>query len=286
MLPIVWLNGAAIDFERPALSVFERGFTRGDGAFETMRAYDGRIFELDRHMARLERSLATLRITPDRDVRAEVLGALAQAVSEGELEVAVRVTVSRGVAAGFGLSPVVVAACTVVSTVQALPEFPARHYSGGVSLQTASGRRNERAPTAGIKTIDYADAVVATMEAQAAGADDALLLDTRGFVSEAPTSNLFFHAYGTLITPALNCGVLPGITRAVVMELADGLGIPLEEREVLPEELHAADEAFLTSSLREITPLVRVDGQPIGTGVPGQLTRSLMATFRTWTRGQ
>jgi branched-subunit amino acid aminotransferase/4-amino-4-deoxychorismate lyase len=138
--------------------------------------------------------------------------------------------------------------------------------------------------TAGLKTLGYTDAVLALAEARRAGADEALFLDTEGHCSEATSSNLFAVVGDALVTPAVSCGALPGITRAAVMELARGLEIEVAERALSLNELLGAREAFLTSSLRELAPLVRVNDEPIGNGVPGSTTRELMRAYAALVR--
>ena len=159
------------------------------------------------------------------------------------------------------------------------PVFPAAVYDIGLTAHVASGRRNERAMTAGLKTLAYTDAVAALLEARRAGADEALFLDTEGHCSEATSSNLFAWTGTTLVTPPVSCGALPGITRAAVLELASALGVPRAERVIGLDELLSAKEAFLTSSLRGLAPLVRVDAHPIGRGMPGAMTRQLAEAY-------
>ena len=168
---------------------------------------------------------------------------------------------------------------TVIVALNPVPVFPAAFYEIGLKAHIASGRRNERAMTSGLKTLAYTDAVAALLEAQQAGADEALFLDTDGHCSEASSSNLFVWRRGTLLTPPVSCGALPGITRASVLEIASRLGIPNAERIVGPDELVTADEVFLTSSLRRLVPVVQIGSQRIGAGVPGPLTRRLTDAY-------
>lgn len=276
-LPAVWVDGERLSTGRPHISALDRGFLLADGVFETLRAYGGVVFRLDAHLARLEHALATLEISVPPEMRAWVHAAVRAVDLE---DMSVRLTVTRGVAATGGLVPRDASSPpTVVVTVSALPALPARTYHLGLSAHVASGRRNERAMTAGLKTIAYTDAVAALLEARRAGADEALLLDTEDHCSEASASNLFAVLRGTLVTPPLACGVLPGITRATVLELAPELGIAAEERAFRLDELLDAEEAFLTSSLRQLAPLVRVGRHAIGPGIPGAITRELMAAY-------
>jgi branched-chain amino acid aminotransferase len=281
--PVISIDGQIVDPAIPHLSALDRGFTLADGLFETMRAYGGVIFRLDEHLARLERGASALRLFVPPQLRAMVLNTLRAAVDQGLRDTSVRLTVSRGPGAP-GVAPPPDAHPTVVVAVHPLPPFPASLYGDGLSISTASGRRNEHAVTAGLKTLSYTDAMVALAEARAGGNDDALFLDTEGHVSEATSSNVFLVLGDTLVTPATRCGVLPGITRATVLELAGDRGVPTEERIIHPDELDDADEAFLTSSVREIVPVVRVDGRLIGDGAPGEITRAIMAAYaeRVW----
>jgi branched-chain amino acid aminotransferase len=164
----------------------------------------------------------------------------------------------------------------VIVAVVPMPAFPDALYRDGLSAHVASGRRNQHSMTAGLKTVAYTDSVAALLEARRAGADEAILLDTDGHCSEASASNLFALIDGALVTPPVSCGALPGVTRAVVFELAGRRGVSSTERVLELEELCLAGEAFLTSSIRGIAPLVRVGSRVVGAGVPGDVTRALI----------
>jgi branched-chain amino acid aminotransferase len=283
-LPAIWVNGVRQPPDGPHVSARDRGLTLADGVFETMRARDGTVFRLDRHLARLGGGLGRLRIPAPPGLRAWVLeaagaaGHAAQATPGGQGEAGVRLTVTRGPGAG-GLKPPADPQPTVVVTVAPLPAFPPAMYDTGLTAHVASGRRNERAMTAGLKTLSYTDAVAALLEAQDAGADEALLLDTEGHCSEATASNLFVWTGDILLTPPVSCGALPGITREAVLELARARGMEAAERAFGLVELARAAEAFLTSTLRGVVPLARVGSRPIGTGAPGALTRQLADAY-------
>jgi branched-chain amino acid aminotransferase len=285
--PLVWVNGYRTAAEAPHLSALDRGFTLADGVFETMRVYDGHPFRLAAHVRRLRDATASLGIPLRGDIGGHVTEAVAEAAATGMREASVRVTVSRGVGPA-GVAPSSPAEPTIVVTVSTLPAFPPETYTSGLAAHVASGRRNERAMTAGLKTIAYTDSIVALAEARAAGADDAIFLDSEGHVSEGSSSNVFVAAVAdnadtadanVLVTPPLSCGALPGITRAAVMELAQTLGITVQVRPIQHDELLSSPELFLTSSLRGIAPVVRVDGHPLGGGEPGALTRQVMEAY-------
>lgn len=273
----VWVNGARLDAGGAHVSARDRGLTLADGAFETMRLYGGHALRLEQHLARLDRTLGALEIPAPPALRAWVGAALAEAAGR---DAGMRLTVTRGVGPPGLLPPdASTAAPTVIVVVSPPPRHAPAVHEVGLTARIASGRRNERAMTAGHKTLAYTDSIAALLEARRAGADEALFLDTEGHCADATASNIFALAGDTLVTPPLGCGVLPGITRGIVLELAPSLGLTVAERVLLPEELRAADEAFLTSSLRALAPLVRVDGQPIGCGAPGARTRALAAAY-------
>jgi branched-chain amino acid aminotransferase len=271
---IVWINGEQQADDGRHVSALDRGLTLGDGVFETMRARGGTIFRVGRHLARLERSLTALEIPAPRQLHQWVADA---AKASGD-EASIRLTVTRGPGPP-GVAPPAAPKPTVVISVAPMPAFPASTYAEGLSAHVASGRRNEYAITTGLKTLGYIDAVAGVLEARRAGADEALFLDTEGHCSEASASNLFIATGTDLATPRLSCGALPGITREAVIELARAEGVAVAERAIGLHEVRAAKEAFLTSSLRGIAPLVRIGGKPIGRGAPGELTRRLSAAY-------
>ena len=273
--PIVWVGGERLPSEGVHVSARDRGFTLADGVFETMKARHGKVFRLDRHLSRIERALSTLAIPLPRELRDWV----DTAVRAADLrEASIRLTVSRGIGPG-GVGAPSDPVPTVVVTVAPPPVFGVATYESGLTAHVASGRRNEHSMTAGLKTLAYTDSVAALIEARAADADEALFLDTAGHCSEASASNLFAILGGRLTTPPTSCAALPGITRAAVIELSAELGMPVDERPFDLNELQTGDEAFLTSSLRGIAPLVRVDAHTLGGGTPGPITRQVMAAY-------
>ena len=272
---IVWVDGRRLPSDGAHISARDRGFTLADGVFETMKARGARVFRLDQHLARLEGALRTLSIPVPSELREWVDAALQAAYTP---DASVRLTVSRGVAAG-GVPPPAESIPTVVITVAPPPAFGSAIYDVGLRARVASGRRNEFAMTAGLKTLAYTDSVAAMIEARNAGADEVLFLDTQGHCSEASASNLFAVVNGRLLTPPISCAALPGITRAAVIELAGTLDRPVDEQPIDMPALLTASEAFLTSSLRGIAPLVEVDGQSLGGGTPGPITRQVSTAY-------
>jgi branched-chain amino acid aminotransferase len=273
--PAIWVNGARLPANAPHVSARDRGLTLADGLFETMHARRRVVFRLAQHLDRLERSLDVLQIPRPADLRSWVDAALS-ACEDGDA--AIRLTVTRGPAPG-GLTPPRAPSPTVIAAVTPFPAFSPVIYDSGLSAHVPSGRRNERAMTSGLKTLCYTDAILGMLEAERAGADEALFLDTEGHCSEASSSNLFAWTGDTLLTPPVACGALPGITRAAVLEIAAVEGLTVAERAFGLDDLARAREAFLTSSLRGIAPLVRVDGRAIGDGAPGARTRAITAAY-------
>ena len=272
---IVWVDGRRLPSEGAHISARDRGFTLADGVFETMKARSGTVFRLARHLSRLERSLRALSIPVPAELREWVEAALDAAHSP---DASVRLTVTRGVAPG-GVTAPLDPTPTVVVTVAPPPVFGSAVYDAGLRARVAAGRRNEFSMTAGLKTLAYTDSVAALIEARNAGADEVLFLATRDHCSEASTSNLFAVINGRLTTPPTSCAALPGITRAAVIELAGQMGRPVDERSFDLGELEGATEAFLTSSLRGIAPMVEVEGTPLGDGTPGPMTRHVATAY-------
>jgi branched-chain amino acid aminotransferase len=277
--PLIWINGHRTDPEGPHVSAFDRGYMRADGLFETLRSYDGVAGCLERHIARLRRGAAVLGIRVPDDVGAMVAAAATAAAEAGWANAAVRVSISRGVGDLTMVPPTDTQPTVVVTATPLSVKAMAPHYEKGIALHVASGTRNEQSVTSGVKTLGYAEAVIAFNAAIAAGFDEALFFDTEGHVSEATTANIFAVRAGELHTPPLTCGILAGITRELVLEIANREKIPVAERVMHPEELHGADEVFITSSIRELMPVTRIGSQVIGTGAPGPVYRRLHELF-------
>jgi branched-chain amino acid aminotransferase len=273
------VNGQVIAADAPALGVLDRGLLYGDGLFETLRAYDGVPFLLGEHLARLNASAVELRISEGLDP-----ALIAHNISEllhlnGLRDAYIRITLTRGAHRGsleldFTDRP------TVCIIARPLRRLPPSLYDPGSTAIIASIRQNADSPLPRHKTLNYLANLVAKTEARQRGADEAILLNTRGEVAEAASSNLFLVAGERLVTPSLEANILPGVTRAEVLRLAEEAGMPAEERLVRPDELREAQEVFLTNSIVELAPLRALDGQPVGDGAPGPIARQLHAAYR------
>jgi len=277
------VNGKFLPTHAPAVSVLDRGLLYGDGLFETLRSYDGVPFLLEEHLARLNASAAELRIAEGL-ATSLIVRNISELLRLNELRDAyIRITLTRGSHAGrLELDPT--DRPTVAIVTRPVRLLPPTRYDPGSSAIFAAIRQNAESPLPRHKTLNYLGNLVAKTEARDRGADEALLLNTRGEVAEAASSNVFLALGGRLVTPSLESNILPGVTRAEVLRLARQAGIPTEERIVRPDEFRAADEVFLTSSIAEIVPVRAIDGVPIRAGTPGPLTRRLHAAYQLLTR--
>ena len=281
---IVYLNGSLVPRSQARVSVFDHGFLYGYGLFETMRAYNGTIFLLERHLQRLRHSAEVIGFSSEL-VDIDLSKACIETLKANDLQDArLRLTLSRGELESFpGSSDS--GTPTVVVTARSYSPLPEPTYQKGFRAVVSSPRRCRQSTLSGLKTTNYLTSVLARIEAEKAGFDEALLLNEQGFLAEGSVSNLFLVNSSGLVTPSPGSGILPGITRAVVMELAAALGISVTEGAIGLEALEQADEAFLTNSVMEIMPLVEVRDNSgkvitIGSGKPGELTKRLMTAYR------
>lgn len=276
----IYLNTRFVSKEEAKISVFDHGFLYGDGVFETLRAYGGKVLLLSEHIARLEQSAARLHI-PMPVKRSRLSAIVAESLELNKLTDAyLRITVSRGYGE-IGLDPALCKNPTLVVIAMPFEPYPESFYTDGVSVAVVQTRRNlPEALPPHVKSLNYLNNILAKMEATALGAYDAVLLNHQGEVTEGTTSNVFVALGGRLLTPAHDCGILAGITRNLVLQLARELEIPTEETRLTAADLPIADECFLTNTTVEVLPVTQVDGQKIGDGRPGEITRRLHASFR------
>ncbi|MEW5763307.1 MAG: aminotransferase class IV [Bacillota bacterium] len=272
----MFLNGAFVAAEEARVSVFDRGFLLGYGAFETMRAYRGRVFRLAQHLERLNRTCAALGIpfTADAARLKPTIGALL--ARNGLADARVRLTVTAGPEEErLPYNPTILLAAFPLRDSTAVPAWRAYLWQGAVSSQD---------PLRAHKTTSYLEKVLARREAERNGFDEALFVNEKGNVTEGAATNIFCVRAGRLLTPPTAEGLLPGITRAVVAELAERTGIPFLEQPLTPGDIVRSDEAFLSNSVVEIVPLVAVGYIPVGTGTPGPLTARLRVSYRELVR--
>jgi branched-chain amino acid aminotransferase len=276
------VNGDVVPVEEARVSVLDNGFTFGDSAYETIRTYRGRPFEWGRHIRRLRASAGRLGFEiplTDAQLLERLDAALVRAANP---ESYIRLIVSRGVG-DISYHFERVKGPTVVMVVKPHVDFPDAHYTEGVEVALVDIRRNHpRALDPAIKSSNLLNNVLAVREAQSRGAEEAVLLNQEGRLAEGASTNVFVVRGERLRTPPLSTGILAGITREVVLELAASLSIDAGEENLGAEDLRTANEAFLTSSTREIVPIRRVDGHPIGDGRPGRTTLRLLEAFRAY----
>ena len=281
MRSTVMIDGRLVPTESAQVSVFDRGFLYGDSVFESLRSYRGVPFALDEHLARLARSADRVAIAVPVGLdalRSEMLHALAV---HDYPECYLRLTLTRGVGRAMGLDPELAERPLRFVLVTDLSVPPAEIYELGISAITHRVERpSDVAGVADAKIGNYLVAVMAMRAARALGAREALIEDRNGHVLEGAASNFFAVFSGILVTAPESAAILPGITRAHVIELARARGIKIELREIAKSELASADEAFVCSSLRELVPVVSVDGQRVGDGAPGAITRELLQAYR------
>ncbi len=280
------VDGVIAPAEEARVSVLDNGFTFGDSVYETLRTYGGRPFERGRHLKRLRTSAGRLgfEIPLGDDVLARRLDDLLARASNAESYV--RLIVSRGVG-DISYDFARVKGPTVVMAVKPWEGYPESHYTEGIPVAIVSVRRNHPlALDPAIKSCNLLNNILAVREAQARGAAEAVMLNHRDEVAEGAASNIFVVRAGILRTPPPEAGILAGITREVVMELARALDVPLREEALSVWELRQADEAFLTSTTREVVPIRSVDAHPIGSGGPGPVTRRLLEAFHAAAPGR
>jgi branched-chain amino acid aminotransferase len=275
------IDGLLVPPERAVVSVFDRGFLYGDSVFEALRTHGGRLALLDAHLARLERSAARVFIAlpvPLSTLREEVERAVR---AHGSADSYVRLMLTRGTARALGLDPKHAEHPSRVLIVTALELPPAELYERGIEAITFRIQRpSDELSVANAKIGNYLATVLAVRKARESGASEALLENAAGEILEGSTSNVFAVIAGSLLTAPETAAILPGITRARVIEAARAAQIPLQLRAISRAELAHAEEVFITSSIREVVPVVKLDGQPVGTGTPGPIARELLRRFR------
>ncbi len=278
----VSVNGRISSAADAVIPAFDHGFLYGEGVYETLRTYHRVPFLYDRHAARLRHSAALMSLpVPFSD--AELLAAVNRTVAAhpgGMTEAYIRVLLTRGVGE-LTYNPAACPVPTTVIIVKPFPEPAARSFSEGITVSLVDVRRNHpQALNPAIKSNNLLNNALAMQQAIRAGADEALMCNQAGELVECSQSNFFLVRQGGLVTPPLSAGLLPGITRTFVMELAQELGIRVEEPRLTPDDLRTAEEAFITGTTREVTPVVRVDAMTIGSGRPGPVSARLLARLR------
>ncbi|MFH1743860.1 MAG: branched-chain-amino-acid transaminase [bacterium] len=277
----IYIDGCLFDEEDAKISVFDHGLLYGDGVFEGMRIYGGRLFRPHRHIARLQRGakIIQLEIPMSADELIDAISLVAQENGFTDRDGYVRLVVTRG-KGDLGLDPRACPKPSVIIIVGTIKLYPTEDYENGLALMTTAIRRNSPdACPPQVKSLNYMNNILAKLEANRYGAKEAIFLNHLGYVAEATADNIFIVQDGRIMTPPVRAGALPGITRHAVIEIAADLEIPAEERNILLLDIYSADECFLTGTAAKIVPVTQVDGRMIGSGQPGSITRRLMSAF-------
>ena len=276
----IFLDGKLVPGSEAKVSVFDHGLLYGDGVFEGIRVYNGRIFKLPEHLDRLFASAQAIMLNVPMS-REELTKACRETcAANGLRDGYIRLVVTRGV--GYlGLNPFKCPKASVFIIASTIELYPEAVYRDGLKLITAATQRiNPAALSPSIKSLNYLNNILAKIEAVNAGTVEAIMLNSEGYVAECTGDNIFIVRGGKLETPPVSAGALNGITRAVVMELAKQLGVPVSEPNLTRYDLTTADECFLTGTAAEIVPVASIDGRVIGSGKPGALTLKLTEAFR------
>jgi len=286
MQGVVYVNGTITSADAAVVPVFDHGFLYGEGIYETLRTYGRVPFLFSEHMARLRRSAELIALPvpfTDAELRAEIDRTCAACEVADTDDLYIRMLLTRGVGDltyNLGATPVP----SLIIIVKPLKPFPERNYTEGIRVALVDVRRNHTSalnPT--IKSNNLLNNALAMQEAYRRGADEALMLNQAGQVTECSQSNVFIVKDGALATPPLSAGLLPGITRQFVLDLAWKIGVPASERQLSAKDVAESDEVFITGTTREITPVTRIDDAPVGRDTPGPVTLQLMAAFRAKT---
>lgn len=289
MSAMVNINGRLLDKEHAVISVFDHGFLYGEGIYEVLRTYDGVPFLFDRHMRRLRNSASMLRLDlpfSDTDIEQRFLDTVrAAGLGTDGREAYIRILVTRGVGE-ITYDPAACPEPSVVIIAKPHVEAPASAYTDGVTVSMVGVLRNHPGTVNPlIKSNNLLNNALGNQEAIRKGAFEAVMRNYRGEIAECSTANIFIVKDGVALTPPIDAGLLPGITREFLFEVAHEARVPMREQVLHDADLFGADECFLTSTTREIVPIVRVDDRVIGSGRPGPITRTLLDAFRVRAHG-
>jgi len=275
----IYISGEFFEKEDAKISVFDHGLLYGDGVFEGIRVYSNRVFRLDEHLERLYESAKAIDLSihmPPEKLKEAVL----ETVHRNEMPNSyIRLIITRGVG-DLGLNPYTCKTPGIIIIVDKIALYPPDVYEKGLTLVTVATQRNlPEAVNPRIKSLNYLNNILAKIEAINAGVEEAIMLNSFGLVSECAGDNIFAIRKGVLITPSISMGVLEGITRNAVIELAREKGIEVKPVVMTRYDLFIADEVFLSGSAAEIVPVIKIDGRVIGDGKPGKMTRDLMKEY-------
>ncbi len=275
----IWFNGALVPADQAKVSVYDHGLLYGDGVFEGIRAYNGRVLKMRTHLNRLFDSARAIALTIPYTIEQLEAGIRAAIGANNLTSAYIRLCVTRGVGP-LGLNPFTCKDATVFIIADLMQLYPAELYTTGMEIVTASTIRNHPAALSPrVKSMNYLNNIMAKVEGIRAGVPEALMLNHLGHVAECTADNIFIVKGGILSTPPLHAGALEGVTRNLVIDLARQAGITVREPDMTRHDIYIADECFLTGTGAEVIPVTKIDARPIGSGKPGPITTQLIAAF-------
>jgi branched-chain amino acid aminotransferase len=278
------INGKLFDRADAKVSVYDHGLLYGDGVFEGIRIYAGKVFRLHEHVDRLYESARHIYLEIPWARERMIEEVLRTVRASDKQEGYIRLVVTRG-AGGLGLDPGKAAEPQIICIVDDISLYPSKYYEEGLEVITSSFVRNHpNAVSPRVKSLNYLNNILAKIEAARAGCQEAIMLNANGEVAECTGDNIFVVKHGLLRTPPLNAGILEGVTRNAVIELAEAAGVTVEQVALTRHDVYSADECFLTGTAAEVVPVVKADGRLVGTGKPGPVTRQLRERFHTLVR--
>jgi branched-chain amino acid aminotransferase len=280
----IYIDGKFYSEANAKISVFDHGLLYGDGIFEGIRFYNGRVFRLEEHLHRLWESARSICLEIPMTMR-NMTEAVLETIRQNHLRDGyIRLLVTRGIG-NLGLNPTQCKSPSVIIIAATIALYHEDFYRKGLTIVTCATRRSSPAAlNPAVKSLNYLNNVMARVEANLAGADEALMLNDAGNVAECTADNVFIVKHGQIFTPPVAAGALRGITRAVVFEIAAELGVKVREADITRHDVFVADECFLTGTAAEIVPVAKADGRSIGNGKPGPITARIIARFRQVTR--
>ncbi|MCU0721262.1 MAG: branched-chain-amino-acid transaminase [Pirellula sp.] len=280
----IYISGKFYDKENAKISVYDHGLLYGDGVFEGMRSYSGKVFRMKEHIDRLYESANAICLTipmSKADMEAAVYETLTK---NGLIDAYIRLVITRG-AGSLGLDPNQTSDPQIIIIADSIKLYPAEFYDKGLKIVTASTIRNHPAAfSPRVKSLNYLNNIMAKIEGLRAGCIEAVMLNHKGEVAECTGDNIFIVKHGVLMTPPKDAGILEGITRNAILELATSLGITAFEQSMTRHDLYVADECFLTGSAAEVIPVIDIDGRTISDGKVGPITTKLIAAFKELVR--
>ena len=277
---LIYIDGEFLPKAEAKVSVFDHGLLYGDGVFEGIRSYNGRVFKLDEHLERLYDSAKSIMLEIPISIET-MKETVLETLRRNHLRAAyIRLIVTRGVG-DLGLDPDKCPKPSIIIIADKIALYPQKYYEDGLEIVTVSVRRNyAEAINPRIKSLNYLNNILAKIEGKQAGAEEVLMLNAEGYVVECSGDNIFWLKNGVLVTPPVHMGILEGVTRNSVIDLAREAGIRVEERVFTRHDLYIANECFLTGTAAEVIPVVKIDRRPIGDGQPGKVTQRLITAFR------